>query len=307
MLEKTHLLPYVVDSEIELVPLEMDYLHELFALVDRGRHYLRRWQNWPDQIRTLRDMRGMIQSSQRKTRSNDGFDAIILYNGEPAGKIGLVYIDWRERVTEIGYWLGQNYQKRGLMTRSCRVFTDYALMHMHLRLVRIRCAAGNLGSAAIPERLGYTFDGQQPYQVWLHGRAHDELQFSMTRNQWKQKMIYHITTRDEWDAAQLSGVYSAPSLQEQGFIHLASLEQVIKVANVIYHGQQDLVLLCIDPGRLEADHLHYEPPDASIPAVHYEGELFPHYYAPIPVQVVSKVVAFPPNDDGSFNLPSELA
>jgi len=103
--------------------------------------------------------------------------------------------------------------------------------------------------------------------------------------------------------ARAAGEYRAPSLDSQRFIHLSGQDQVIRVADAIYRGQIGLVLLEIDPARLIAP-VRYEPPDPSIPAEHYKGELFPHLYGPLNLDAVITVRNFPPRADGTFTLPT---
>lgn len=111
--------------------------------------------------------------------------------------------------------------------------------------------------------------------------------------------LYHITTQADWEAAQLTGQYSTPSLEMQGFIHLSQVGQVARVANAIYRGQTGLVVLCINPDTL-AFTVRYEPPDPTIPGHHYEGELFPHLYGPLHVSAVVDVVDLEPDAEGEF-------
>ncbi|MGH2543247.1 MAG: DUF952 domain-containing protein, partial [Ardenticatenaceae bacterium] len=82
--------------------------------------------------------------------------------------------------------------------------------------------------------------------------------------------ILHITTPAEWQAAQAEGVYRPPSLAEEGFIHCSTPAQVTAVADERFAGRDDLILLVIDPGRLDAPPV-YEDPYAS-------GQRFPHIY-----------------------------
>ncbi len=65
------------------------------------------------------------------------------------------------------------------------------------------------------------------------------------------EFILHVTSRTAWSDAQKSGEYAADSLAGQGFIHCSKVSQVLRVANFIYAGQHGLVLLVIDPARLE--------------------------------------------------------
>ena len=64
------------------------------------------------------------------------------------------------------------------------------------------------------------------------------------------RLIFHITTAPEWDAARGVGEYRAPSLDTEGFIHCSLPTQVNHVADWFYRDVPDLVLLCVDPAQL---------------------------------------------------------
>ena len=70
-------------------------------------------------------------------------------------------------------------------------------------------------------------------------------------------MIFHIVKRGEWELAVARGSYAADSLRAEGFIHCSTIAQVIDTANRFYHGECDLVVLCIDEARVRAE-LKYE-------------------------------------------------
>ncbi|MCU0491673.1 MAG: DUF952 domain-containing protein [Chloroflexaceae bacterium] len=117
-------------------------------------------------------------------------------------------------------------------------------------------------------------------------------------------MIIHITSRAAWQQAQTEGSYRADSLTSEGFIHCSTPQQVVRVANTIYRGQPGLVLLCIDPARLTAL-LRYEPPVQTDDPL--AAELFPHLYGPLNLDAVVQVLDFPAEEDGSFQLPADVA
>ncbi|QRP45903.1 DUF952 domain-containing protein [Amycolatopsis sp. FDAARGOS 1241] len=115
-------------------------------------------------------------------------------------------------------------------------------------------------------------------------------------------MILHICSRDEWAAIPDDGEYRAPSLEEIGFIHCSDPGTVSLPANALYHGRTDLLLLEIDPVKLDARVVWEEgaPP-------HPDGILFPHVYGPIPRNAVASVHDFPAGTDGSLKLPESLS
>ena len=120
------------------------------------------------------------------------------------------------------------------------------------------------------------------------------------------EMILHLASNDAWLAAVKAGSYRADSLSTVGFIHCSKPSQIVGVANSFYRGQQGLVLLVIDPSKLESE-LRWEPPAETEPSHARAGDLFPHLYGPLNLDAVFKVIAFEPNADGSFSLPPELA
>jgi uncharacterized protein (DUF952 family) len=131
-------------------------------------------------------------------------------------------------------------------------------------------------------------------------------------------MIVHLCQNADWIAAQIAGEYRTGSLEQDGFIHCSTQEQILIVANHFYESIPDILLLWIDPSRLQSE-VRWEPPahlptfenDCSNPvgqsdwatekATQAEGaELFPHVYGPINLDAVKKVMSLSPDSDGVF-------
>ena len=89
--------------------------------------------------------------------------------------------------------------------------------------------------------------------------------------------ILHIASSTEWESALRNGVYEAPSLASEGFIHCSTKGQVVATANAYYRGATNLVLLLIEEAAVTA-HVKYEPPVSAARAG--STELFPHIYGP---------------------------
>lgn len=110
-------------------------------------------------------------------------------------------------------------------------------------------------------------------------------------------LLLHIAPRSRWAAA--GDVYRDPSLDEEGFIHCSTIDQVLIPANERFAGRTDLVLLVIDPAAVAAEIVFEDCYDSGI--------AFPHLYGPLPRAAVRRVVDFPPGPDGTFTLPSAIA
>lgn len=102
--------------------------------------------------------------------------------------------------------------------------------------------------------------------------------------------IYHLALAADWDssASEYRGSTLGRSLEDEGFVHCSAVWQVQGIADAVYWGHDDVVLLTIDPDRLGAD-------------VRIEDG-YPHIYGPIPTDAVASARAVPLDGDGRLLL-----
>ena len=174
-----------VAEQFALVPLELSDADELFELTDTSRGYLREWLPWLDNIRRVDDTRAFIRAAQAQAAQNNGAQLAIKIDGCIAGVVGHHQIDWRNRLTSLGYWLGEAYQGRGLVTAACRALITHAFEEAHLNRVEVRCAVENLKSRAIPTRLGLREEGLLRDAEWLYDHFVDHVVYATLVNEWR--------------------------------------------------------------------------------------------------------------------------
>lgn len=112
--------------------------------------------------------------------------------------------------------------------------------------------------------------------------------------------IYHVATRSDWARAVEAGEYRIStigrSLEDEGFIHSSTEQQVERVANRYYHGMIDLVLLTIELERVKPE-VRFDP---------VGNETYPHIYGPLNVDAVVRVTPLVANADGGFTIPDTM-
>ncbi|WP_209979372.1 GNAT family N-acetyltransferase [Paenibacillus eucommiae] len=177
-----------IDDNNMLKLLETEDANELFALTDRSRNYLREWLPWVDFTLNVDHTKSFIQFCQNQHANHDGFNAGIWFKGEIAGCIGYHAIDWVNKKTSIGYWLGENYQGHGIMTKACEKMVDYAFHHLGLNRVEIRCGVENVKSRAIPEKLRFTQEGCIRQAEWIYDHYIDHVVYGMLRSDWGERV-----------------------------------------------------------------------------------------------------------------------
>ena len=171
-----------VDDEIFLRPPRMSDAEDLFALVDSNRDYLRRWLPWIDTICSAKDYRPWIEG---RVGGNE-YRLLIVYKGAVVGATGVRDLDSPNKAGEIGYWLAENMQGRGIVTRACLVLLGRAFGSWGLNRVQIRVATGNRKSLAIPERLGLQFEGVLRQAELVNGEYYDLALYSMLASEWRE-------------------------------------------------------------------------------------------------------------------------
>jgi ribosomal-protein-serine acetyltransferase len=173
---------FVIDSRVALRVLREDDAVELFALTDANRAYLRRWLPWVDLVMSEDDSRSFIASATTQREEGRGPTFGILCDGALAGVVGFLPVDRVNRIAEIGYWLAPAEQGRGVMTQCCRFVVRYGFLTLDLNRIQIAAGTENHVSRAIPERLGFQFEGILRARESLYGTFIDHAMYSLLRS-----------------------------------------------------------------------------------------------------------------------------
>jgi ribosomal-protein-alanine N-acetyltransferase len=103
----------------------------------------------------------------------------IVVNGEAAGGIGFQLQADVERVSaEIGYWLGEPFWGRGIVTEALVGLTEYAIVTHGLTRVYAVPFAWNRGSCRVLEKAGYVLEGRLQRSAIKDGTVTDQLQYA---------------------------------------------------------------------------------------------------------------------------------
>ncbi len=148
------------------------YADELFVLTDRNRLFLRRWLPWLDCTMTPEDTRRFLDLQVQRFARGESLHVTIFSDGSIAGVAGFNSFDRTNGIGYIGYWLGEEFTGKGIMTTVVRDLIGVGRRFYSLQKVDIRCATGNSRSRAIPERLGFSHEGtlcraERVYDQWF--------------------------------------------------------------------------------------------------------------------------------------------
>jgi uncharacterized protein (DUF952 family) len=109
------------------------------------------------------------------------------------------------------------------------------------------------------------------------------------------EVIFHLALASDWSrdsAADYMTSTLGQELGDVGFIHCSFAGQVQQIADLVYRGRDDVVLLEIDVARLQSP-LRVESAEDG-------GEEFPHIYGPLNRDAVIRVTPLTVGPDGSL-------
>jgi ribosomal-protein-serine acetyltransferase len=175
--------PLAVTDDCQLRLLEEADSEELYRVIEANRPYLARWMPWAA-AQTPETTVEFIRATRRQAAADDGFQAALVCDGAIIGIAGFHSVNWQHGSTTIGYWLDEQHQGRGLMTRAVRALVDLAFVEWGLHRVEIRAAIDNSGSRAIPERLGFREEGVQREAERIGERYNDLAVYGLLAPEW---------------------------------------------------------------------------------------------------------------------------
>src|SRR5699024_3070522 len=181
-----------VDQDVFLRMLQAKDAEALFRLTDESRTVLREWLSWVDETKNIENSRAFIDTCFEQYNNRRGLTTGIFYKEQLAGVVGFHAFSWSNRIGYIGYWLGRDFQGRGIMTRSVRALIHYGFQDIKLNRIEIGCASGNKKSRAIPERLGFKQEGYIRQAEWLYDHYVDHIVYGMLADEWLNKEMVAV-------------------------------------------------------------------------------------------------------------------
>ena len=107
----------------------------------------------------------------------------IELDGEVIGTVNLHDVCRDMESCEIGYSIGSRWWNRGIMTEAATAVVKHAFDKLEMRRISGWCAAENIGSARVMEKIGMQKEGCARQALRLNdGRLSDQLWFAILRD-----------------------------------------------------------------------------------------------------------------------------
>ena len=148
----------VVDDEIKLVQFDEKYAEQITAIANNKKVSQNLTDDFPfpyqlsDAIDFINLCKTLDPSVERQY--------LITVNGEAAGGFGIFFKKGIYRkISSFGYWLGEKFWGRGIMTRVVKFAVNYVFTNFDIMRISIGIFARNTGSKRVLEKSGFKCEG----------------------------------------------------------------------------------------------------------------------------------------------------
>ncbi|WP_244897355.1 GNAT family N-acetyltransferase [Marinococcus halophilus] len=139
---------YQIYEELYLKLLEPSDAPAIFSLTDNSREHLKEWLPWVDHTNEEKDTRAFIHEARLGWAEQKAVSDAIVFRESIIGVAGFNRLDQQNNLGEIGYWLGKDYQGKGIITAVTGALISYGFDQLGLNKIVIKVAAANAKSRA---------------------------------------------------------------------------------------------------------------------------------------------------------------
>lgn len=179
---------YRIDEDVSLRMFTERDAEEFYLLTMASKEHLKEWLGWLNQIQTIEDTIRHINGTLQSFVALGGLPTsfAIIYRGNIAGTISFNKISELHRTGSIGYWIGEQYSGKGIVSRAFAEMLTYGFETLHLNRIEVRVAEKNIKSRAVPERFGFVQEGTLQQAEWLYDHFVDHVIYGLLAQDWKE-------------------------------------------------------------------------------------------------------------------------
>jgi len=142
---------------------------------------------------TMKDAKWWVNECKRKAKEKprESYSLHIELKSKKGiiGGVGLSKIDNFQGTASIGYWLGEDYWRQGIVSEAVREVLDFAFNKLKLRKVELYAFAENKASNALAKKMGFKLEGKirKKSRDRATGKIHDDNFYGLLREEWKRR------------------------------------------------------------------------------------------------------------------------
>ncbi|MEA2874874.1 MAG: [ribosomal protein S5]-alanine N-acetyltransferase [Hyphomicrobiales bacterium] len=172
-------LPTIDGDGVYLRAPQMSDYSEWTTLREASRAFLTPWEpTWPGDDLTRSAFRRRLRRYAEDQRSDTSYAFFLFRKSDEALAGGLTLANIRRGVAQagsLGYWVGEPFARRGLMTGAVRALVPFSFGSLRLHRIEAACIPSNAASIRLLEKTGFVREGYAREYLCINGLWQDHL------------------------------------------------------------------------------------------------------------------------------------
>jgi len=125
-------------------------------------------------------------NEKKKKKESYPFEIELKEEKKLVGACGLHAYDKFKESIEIGYWINENYWRKGIITEAAIAVINFAFEKLKINRIELDAYKENVASNAVAKKLGFTYEGttRQSNKSKAEGKIHDTNIYSILKKEW---------------------------------------------------------------------------------------------------------------------------
>jgi ribosomal-protein-alanine N-acetyltransferase len=175
-------LPTVDGDGVYLRAPQMSDYSEWTTLREASRAFLTPWEpTWPSDDLSPSAFRRRLRRYAEDQRADTSYAFFLFRKADDALVGGLTLANIRRGVAQagsLGYWIGEPFARRGLMTGALQGLVPFAFGSLRLHRLEAACIPSNAASIRLLEKMGFAREGYAREYLCINGLWQDHLLFA---------------------------------------------------------------------------------------------------------------------------------
>lgn len=171
----------LVDGELLLRPWRLSDAAGLLEAVQASLPNLGHWLDWCRAGYGEVEARTWVQECRQGwiEQRHFAFAVCDRNSGELLGSVGLNQFNSQHRIANLGYWVRQSQQGRGIGSRSATAVARFGFERLGLTRIEIVVLPGNHASRRTAEKTGARLEGLARHRLWARNQPTDALVYAL--------------------------------------------------------------------------------------------------------------------------------
>ena len=163
-----------VTEGLTLTAIDERYVSDLHQLVVKNRHWLQQSLNWPAEVNSEEETRRHVQGNVILHQRDYAKMFLLFLEKRQIGVLSFNQIEPQNKTAYIGYWIDEDHQGQGYLSRSLQAFIHHYARSGLVRRFVIKCRVANTRSNQVALRNGFVLEGCLRQAEYLNGSYDDQ-------------------------------------------------------------------------------------------------------------------------------------